>query len=149
MDIFAYSSCEEKEKWLSQIKAQDWTAAGFLFSLLSENRFYETLGATAELYIMADGDRLVSFGTLAPKDEIDDDSLKPWIGFVYTAPGYRGKRHSGVLIAHLCEAARTQGYDKVYLSTDHIGLYEKYGFIHMENRKTVWGEDSRIYYINL
>ncbi len=149
MKIFAYSSCEDKEKWLSQIKAQDWTAAGFLFSLISENRFYETLGDAAELYIMADGEKLVSFGTLAPKDEIDDDSLKPWIGFVYTVTEYRGKRLSGELIASLCETARTQGYEKVYLSTDHNGLYEKYGFIYMENRKTVWGEDSRIYYMNL
>jgi len=28
-------------------------------------------------------------------------------------------------------------------------LYEKYGFIYMENRIDVWGEDSRIYYKDL
>lgn len=149
MEIFAFSESGCKEKWLAEIKKQDWSAAGFLYGLLTEKRFYETLGDAAELFIMAEGDRLVSFATLAPKDEIDDDSLKPWIGFVYTAPEYRGRRLSGRLISRLCESAGAQGYKKVYLSTDHIGLYEKYDFIYMEDRKTIWGEESRIYYRNL
>lgn len=147
--IFAYSACEEKEKWRTAIRNQEWSAAGFLFTLLSENRFCETLGKTAELYIMADGDKLVSFATLAPKDEIEDDSLKPWIGFVYTVPEYRGRRLSGELISVLCDKARAQGCERVYVSTDHIGLYEKYGFAYMEKRRTIWDEDSRIYYRNL
>jgi len=34
---------------------------------------------------------------------------------------------------------------RVYLATDHIGLYEKYGFEYFENRVSVYGEDSRVY----
>ena len=35
------------------------------------------------------------------------------------------------------------------LATDHIGFYEKYGFVYKENRPDTGGEDSRIYYKQL
>lgn len=148
-DIFRFSDCAEKEKWIEKIAEQDWSAAGFLASLLRENRLFETLGNGAELYITADGESLISFAVLSPKDAIEDESLTPWIGFVYTSPEYRGQRESGKLIDYLGEIAHNQGYEKVYICTDHVGLYEKYGFIYMENRIDVWGEDSRIYYKDL
>lgn len=43
------------------------------------------------------------------------------------------------------EQARMDGYDAVYISTDHIGLYEKYGAVFMENSKDLWGGNTRIY----
>jgi len=147
--IFKLSDCSDKEKWISEIERQDWRAAKFLSELLREKRLFETLGNGAGLYITADGERLVSFAVLSPKDAIDDEKLTPWIGFVYTAPKYRGNRESGRLIDHICKDAMANGHKRVYLCTDHIGLYEKYEFIYMENRIDVWGEDSRIYYRNL
>ena len=148
-EIIKFSECIQKEKWIDEIERQDWSAAKFLSGLLRESQLLKTLGNGAELYITADGEKLVSFAVLSPKDAINDDSLTPWIGFIYTAPEYRGNRESGRLIDYLCEIARDKDYKKVYLCTDHIGLYEKYGFIYMENRIDVWGEDSRIYFRNL
>ena len=145
MEIFSFFSADNKEKWICEIGKQDWGAAKFLSELLTENRFKQTLG-DGGLYIIRDGEKLVSFATLTQKDAIDDESLMPWIGFVYVAPKYRGKRLSERLIEELCGVARGQGYERVYICTDHIGLYEKYGFTYMENRTDVWGEDSRIYY---
>ena len=29
------------------------------------------------------------------EEDVDDDTLFPWIGFVFTAPQYRGNRYSG------------------------------------------------------
>lgn len=34
--------------------------------------------------------------------------------------------------------------ENLYVSTDHVGLYEKYGFSFLEEADTVWGEKSRI-----
>lgn len=149
MEIFCFDRILNKGEWISKIDCCDWKAAGFLAGLLRENRFYQVLGNGARLYIMAEAEKLVSFAVLSPKDCIDDDSLTPWIGFVYTAPEYRGNRYSGEIISHLCGIAGNEGHKRVYIATDHIGLYEKYGFTYMENRIDVWGEDSRIYYIEL
>ena len=64
---------------------------------------------------------------------------------MFTAPEYRGNRYSGKLIEYACGKAKMQGFDKVYIATDHIGLYEKYGFEYTESRVDIYNEESRIY----
>ena len=70
----------------------------------------------------------------------------PWIGFVFTSPEYRGHRYSEIVINAACNEATKFGCKRVYLATDHIGFYEKYGFTYVENRIDIYNEDSRIYY---
>lgn len=144
MKIIDYFNSEQRS-WIDKIRSCDWRAAAFLADLLEQDRFHEVLGS-GSLYILTDDEKLVSFCTLTQKDCIDDENLFPWIGFVFTAPEYRGNRYSGEIIAHACNEAKKQGYDKIYLATDHIGLYEKYGFTYMESRIDIYGEESRIYY---
>lgn len=144
MEIIEYFKNQDKG-WIKKIRKCDWGSAWFLADLLEREKFQETVGG-GELFIMADGDRLAAFATLANKDCINDDSLFPWIGFVFTAPEYRGHRYSGEVIDYACNKVKNQGYNKVYIATDHIGFYEKYGFIYMENRIDIYGEDSRTYY---
>ena len=143
MKIFDYFENEQPE-WIEKIRVCDWGAAKFLADLLEQNKFHETLG-NGSLFIMADEENLVSFATLTQRDCIKDDNLYPWIGFVFTAPEYRGSRYSGEVISAACERAGRQGFDKVYLATDHVGFYEKYGFEYMESRVDIYNEESRIY----
>lgn len=147
MEIFDYFSTEQRS-WIDKIRVCDWGAAKFLADLLEQNKFHNVLG-NGSLFIMADGDKLVAFCTLTCRDCIKDDALFPWVGFVFTAPDYRGKRYSGEVIEAACKRALRQGFDKVYLATDHIGLYEKYGFTYMESRTDIYGEESRIYFRKL
>lgn len=146
MNIIEYYESETKEQWLKQLKECQWGAAKFLVKLIEENNFYETLGEGAKLYLMENLGELVAFCTLAPKDCIDDDNLKPWIGFVYVMKPHRGNRLSEKLMNYACDMAKCNGSEKVYIATDHVGLYEKYGFVYMENRIDVWGDDCRILY---
>lgn len=145
MDVVEYYSCVDKEKYLNQIKAYEWDAAKFLATLLQENRLQETLGGWGKLFLLIDGDTLVSFVTFSAQDCISDNNMTPWLGFFHTAPKYRGHHYGKILLDHVCEIAKKDGFQEVYLATDNIGLYEKYGFTYMQNRKDVWGEDSRIY----
>lgn len=143
MEIFDYFS-NEQLSWIDKIRACDWGAAKFLADLLEKNTFHTVLG-NGSLFIMADGERPAAFCTLTQRDCIDDDTLFPWIGFVFTVPEYRGKRYSGKLIEYACKSAEKLGFENVYIATDHIGLYEKYGFTYMESRTDIYGEESRIY----
>ncbi len=145
MEIVRYSSCAKKEKYLSQIEKYEWSAAKFLAKLLKENRLSSVLGGWGEVYLLVDGDTIVSFITLSAQDCISDINLTPWLGFFHTAPTYRGNRYGKILIDRVCQIARDDGYRAVYLATEHIGLYEKYGFEYFENHIDVFGEDSRVY----
>ena len=145
MDILDYERTVNPEWWLKQIENCDWTAGRYLYTLLRENRFHELAGEKSRLLLLADGARLVSFCTYAEKDDIPDTELTPWIGFVYTAPDYRGRRLMGRLIGKVKELAREDGYDTVYISTGETGLYEKYGAEPAGLMKDSRGEESRIY----
>lgn len=143
MHIIDYFACNDQPHWRAAIAENEWRAAKYLARLLEQGSFHDEVG-NGTVYLLTEGDRLISFVTLAEHDCVDVP-YGPWIGFVHTAPEYRGHRHIGKLIDHACAAAREHGVQRVYLCTDHVGLYEKYGFIYLENRVSIYGEDSRIY----
>lgn len=145
MKILEYFETENPAHWLRAIKSCSWGAAKFLAKLLEEDRFHALLGCDGKLFLLIHGDKLVSFATLTAQDCVDDKTLTPWIGFVHTAPAHRGSRRAGLVIDHACAQAAMQGAKQVYIATDHMGVYEKYGFVYLENRVDIYGEDSRIY----
>lgn len=149
MKIIEYFSSENKEHWLSEIKKADWGAAKFLAHLLSEGTLKETLGQTTLVPLLTDGEKLVSFCTLAPLDDVQPTELSPWIGFVYTAPEFRGNRYAGKLLNWAESVATVMGKDFIYISTNHTGLYEKYGYEFFQKAKDINGEETKIYRKNL
>ena len=144
MQIIDYFEVHNQPHWLTQIASCEWRAAQFLSELLTKGEFHHAVG-NGTVYLLTDGDKLVSLITLAERDCIDAPEYAPWIGFVHTAPEYRGCRYVGKLIDHACAVAREHGAGHVYICTDHVGLYEKYGFSYLENRVSIYGEDSRVY----
>lgn len=144
MEIINYFESENKLHWLAEIKASEWAAGTVLAGFLESGTFFEKLG-DGVLLMLTDGDKLVSYMTFSFQDCVDDKSLYPWIGFVFTAPEYRGHRYAGRLIERCEELARERNVKNIYICTDHIGLYEKYGYSYLENRVDIYGEDSRIY----
>ncbi len=147
MEILDYFLCQEKEKYLPQIERYEWRAAKYLAALLKENRLHDALGGWGSLYLLVEGDVLISFVTLSERDCIAASELNvtPWLGFFHTAPEYRGNRYGKRLLDHACVIAKEKGYDEIYVATDHVGLYEKYGFRYLKNSIDVRGADSRIY----
>lgn len=149
MEVISYFEQENKKALREKIASCEWSAAKFLVKLLEENTFDETLGGWGRLFLLMDGEMLVSFCTLTGQDAIRDESLTPWIGFVFTEPEYRGRRCAGQVISAAEEAAAKLGYSRVYLETDHVGLYEKYGYTYQENRTDCWGCNARVLYREL
>ena len=149
MRIVNYFESQNQPELMKKIAACDWSAARFLVDLLQKGAFHETLGGWGELYLLMDGENLVSFVTFTGQDAVRDESLTPWIGFVYTVPSYRGHRYAGQVLSHAEEQAANRGYSKIYIATDYVGLYEKYGYSYQENRIDCWGSDQRVLYKNL
>jgi RimJ/RimL family protein N-acetyltransferase len=144
MEIISYFNSSNKQTLIDLIEGCDWGAAKFLATLLKEDRFFEMLGGEGDTYLLMDGENLVSFLTLTKQDVIRDESMFPWIGFVFTQPEYRGHRYSETLMNFAENVAKQQGHTHVYVATDHVGLYEKYGYEYLENRIGYWGEESRV-----
>lgn len=147
MLVIDYFSCANPAHWRSKIAQGDWRAAAFLAELLREDRFHAVLGE-GTLYLLIEGEELISFVTLTRRDCIADEKLYPWLGFFYTFPQYRGHRYGGQLLDFATAQVGKQGYPQVYIATDHLDLYEKYGFTYIENRMDIYGTDSRIYVRN-
>ena len=145
MEIIRYTESGRQPHWRAEIACCDWRAGQYLHQLLRENTFFDTIGADSDVLLLTDGDTLISFCTLAQCDEIQPTSLKPWIGFVYTFPEHRGHRYAGLLFDRAAQLAAEQGFSAVYVSTDHIGLYETYGFTYLTQMRTIYGESARVY----
>ncbi|MBQ9140614.1 MAG: GNAT family N-acetyltransferase [Lachnospiraceae bacterium] len=145
VEIKEYFSIENQAYWLEQIKKSDWGAGQFLYKLLKDNELKKLCGEKTRVLMLVEEDKLVAFGTLAEKDDIQPTDLTPWVGFVYTFPEYRGHRYAGELLAHAEKLATEDGKEFVYISTNHEGLYEKYGYAFYQMMKDIGGEDSRVY----
>ena len=145
MQVINYFESDRKEHWLSQIQKCDWRAGVYLCELLRGGTFFEKVGDGSRVLLLIDDDKLAAFCTYAKKDEIQPTELYPWLGFVYTFPEYRGHRYAGLLFKEAERLAKEEGKNSLYVSTDHIGLYEKYGFAFREEALSIYGESARVY----
>ncbi len=145
MKIIEYFSTGNKEYWLSKIKESDWGAGQYLHELLKTQKLKQLVGENTKVLMLVDGEKLGSFCTFAEKDDIQPTDLTPWIGWVYTFPDYRGNRHAGKLLGYAETLAEEAGIKNIYISTNHNGLYEKYGYEFFRMMKDINGEDSRVY----
>lgn len=149
MRVLEYLSSENPDHWLNQIGKSDWRAGQYLHRLLSQNTLSQVTGDRPKVMLLADGEELVSFCTYAEKDDISPTELTPWIGFVYTFPKYRGHRHLQKLFDAVENMAKAEHVAALYISTDHVGLYEKYGFEFYAMMTDVKGQPSRVYHKRL
>ena len=139
----------EQSYWMQCIAEGDWRAAPYLAHQLYTGTFQKRYGPNGRVLLLTEGDKLLSFCTLVRQDEIIEDALLPWIGFVYTFPAYRGHRYSETLINHACTIAKTEGYSHIYLSSDEKGLYEKYSFLFYKYMRTINGDITQVFFRKL
>ena len=85
-----------------------------------------------EILGLIDKDVLVGFISLFKHDGNNYLSLTPWYATMYVKKEYRGKGYSKLLNDALLKEAYKLGYDKVYLKTNLINYYEKFGAIYLK-----------------
>lgn len=145
MRIIEYFASTDKAHWLSEIAKSDWDAGQYLSELLREGKLGELVGEDVRVLMLTEGEELIAFCTLAAKDDVQPTVLTPWIGWIYTFPKYRGRRLAGELLSYAEALAKSDGHESVHISTNHVGLYEKYGYTFYKTMKDVGGDDTRVY----
>jgi predicted GNAT family N-acyltransferase len=145
MEFLEYFSTENKAHWLKKISECDWNAGRYLAYLLKANGLFDLVGENSRVLLLTEGDELISFCTLAKYDDVQPTELTPWIGWIYTFPKFRGNRMAGKLLEYAESLAKDDCAEAVHISTNHDGLYEKYGYRFLRYDKDVDGEDTKIY----
>ena len=79
-------------------------------------------------YLCLDGDRIIGGLGVIENDFHDRKDLTPNICAVYTEENYRRQGIAGRLLNMAVEGLRMKGISPVYLVTNHIGFYERYGW---------------------
>ena len=149
MEIICFHDSDRQAHWLQEIKRSDWGPGALLHRLLSEDKFFDAVGNGSKVLMLTDGDELISYCTYALWDDIQPTELTPWMGFIYTFPEHRGHRYAGLLMAEVERLAKAEGVAEVYISTNHVGLYEKYGCEFVTMMNDMEGIPSRVYVKNV
>lgn len=79
-------------------------------------------------YLCLDGERIVGGMGVIENDFHDRKDLSPNVCAVYTEDSHRKMGIAGELLNMTVEDLRSKGISPVYLVTDHIGFYERYGW---------------------
>lgn len=146
MEVKEFYRCspEERERLVAQVLQSDWDTGRYL-GIMMHRGITDEFGKDPVILLLCDGERVASFCTYVEIDEIVDDSMKPWIGFVYTFPAYRGRRCAGQLIEYAVGLAKKQGHKSVYVSSEENGLYEKYGFTFLKDMESMHGYTTHVF----
>lgn len=105
--------------------------------------------ALPQWYLLEKDKELIGCAGLITNDFISRGDLYPWICALFIEEKHRGTAYGQILMEKAKEDAKNAGYHYVYLCTDHIGYYEKYGFSYIGQGYHPWGEESRIYEIRV
>ncbi len=79
-------------------------------------------------YLCLEGDRIVGGLGVIENDFHDRKDLAPNVCAVYTEEACRGRGIAGRLLCLAVEDMRSKGISPLYLVTDHVGFYERYGW---------------------
>lgn len=100
-------------------------------------------------YLLEESGSIIGCAGLVTNDFISRMDLYPWFCALYIEESYRGNGYGSMLLDRAKQDAKISGFSHLYLSTDHIGYYERYGFEYIGTGYHPWGDSSRIYVASL
>ncbi|KFA99856.1 GNAT family N-acetyltransferase [Vibrio sp. ER1A] len=98
-----------------------------------------------QFYLLTHFGKPVGCYGLVVNDFISRHDLTPWLSSLFVEPEHRGNKLCALMFQHAIDIARSINYPCLYLTTDHVGLYEKFSWERIENGYDLCGEPSRIY----
>lgn len=96
-------------------------------------------------FVLEDGGQVVGCAGLITNDFVSRMDLYPWLCGLFVEEDFRGQALGRLLMERVRQEAAQAGFGKIYLVTDHIGYYERYGFAYVGTGYHPCGETSRIY----
>lgn len=91
------------------------------------------------------GGQVIGMASLLKTDYYPLPEIGPWVSSLFVTEEWRGLRISEKLIGHANAYARALGFDKTYIPSEHIGLYEAYGYRYLKDIVNYGGGTDRLY----
>ena len=88
---------------------------------------------------------VVGIATLMKSDYYPLPEIYPWVSTLFVTEKYRGNRISEELIRFANQYAKEIGFTKTYIPTEHVGLYEKYGYHYVQDIVNYGNGVDRLY----
>lgn len=107
-----------------------WKAGKSLAQKILESKFEEW----ERVIVAIENENIAGFCSFTKKDSIEDMEYTPYIGYMFVSELYRGERLSEGLIRVAINYAKKIGFNEVYIVSGEIGLYEKYGFVKIDEK---------------
>jgi GNAT superfamily N-acetyltransferase len=112
------------------------------------NSIDETAAATGPLphgwLLLKDGSAVGWIGLIV-NDPIETAEYTPVIGPLVIAEPERNNGYGALLLYHARNEAAKLGYENVYLTSQHIGYYERFGFREIAMTSYTGGKPTKIY----
>lgn len=106
--------------------------------ILKEDKVISILG-------LLDNDKLIGFISLFKYDGLEMKNLTPWYATMYVKKEYRNKGYSKILNDAILNEAKKKRYDRIYLKSNLVNYYEKFGAKYIETLNN----KEKLYYIDL
>lgn len=125
----------------------EWSSKKMSFNEYLEYKLNKINNENQIIFVLGliDKNKLLGFISLFKTDGDERTDLTPWYATMYVKKEYRLNGYSKLLNNALLEKTKELGYSKVYLKSDLVNYYEKYGAKYFDKLKN----DEKLYYIDL
>ncbi len=102
-------------------------------------------GDLPDTYVAVADGKPVGTYTLLMKELLYSKEVGLWIGTLYIFPEARGWHLTPILLEHALRRGAELGHDKMYLASEHVNLYEKFGWLAAGPDLCALGEPTMMY----
>ena len=102
-----------------------------------------------KFFLMLEDKKIIGCYGLITNDFIRRHDLMPWFCCLFVEEHKRGQRLGEKMLIHAVEEMKNSGYSNLYLTTEHDGLYEKFGWQRIEDGYSFFGNKAKIYKMSL
>ena len=129
------------EKLIDYAENCSWIVGKHLSQILRENNFLEW----EAVFATVSEDEIIGFCTFLETDYYPENKYSPWISSIFVDENFRGNRISFSMIEKAIEHAKIWNFKKVYIPSDMVGFYEKYGFRKIDELLNYGGDTDNIF----
>lgn len=85
------------------------------------------------IFVAMKGNKIVGITAIMKTDYYPLPEIYPWVSCVFVSEEYRGQRISERLISYANQYAKELGFERSYIPTEYVGLYEHYGYHYLKD----------------